>query len=768
MVLATNLGFPRMGGQRELKKAIESYWKGTLSEDGLLEAAAELRVRHWELQKAAGLTHIPANDFSLYDHMLDMSCLLGCVPARYEWDGGLVGPETYFAMARGTDKAPAMDMTKWFDTNYHYIVPEFEAGQTFQLSSRKIFDDFAQAKQVGILTRPVLVGPLTYLSLGRVMGDSDVLDLLPRILPVYEEILQTLHKQGAPWVQIDEPLLVLDLDERRKQAFKETYETLSRAAPDLKILLATYFGALGGNTELAAGLPVAALHIDLVRAPEQLDAVLAALPSAKPGAAGKMLSLGVIDGRNIWKTDMNNAFSLVEKAFQKLGRGGLMVGPSCSLLHVPLSLEFETALDPVLRNWMAFATEKLGEVTLLAKGINEGQDAVASALKLSEAVMLERTTSKRIHNEAVKKRLAALTPGMLGRKSPFSVRQKAQRARYDLPAFPTTSIGSFPQTDDIRKARAACKKGDLSEADYETAMKKEIAHVVRFQESIGVDVLVHGEAERNDMVEYFGERMDGFAFTKNGWVQSYGSRCVKPPVIFGDVSRPKPMTVKWSTYAQGLTKKPMKGMLTGPITILQWSFVRDDQPREMTCRQIALAILDEVLDLEKAGVSIIQIDEPAIREGLPLRRPEWTAYLKWAVESFRLCSSGVNDTTQIHTHMCYSEFNDIIASIGAMDADVISIETSRSQMALLDAFVNYKYPNEIGPGVYDIHSPRIPSTEEMVTLLQKAAKVIDPSFLWVNPDCGLKTRDWKEVESALKNMVEAAKVMRKEVKSAAA
>ncbi|HTK85618.1 MAG TPA: 5-methyltetrahydropteroyltriglutamate--homocysteine S-methyltransferase [Patescibacteria group bacterium] len=764
MVLATNLGFPRVGVNRELKKATEAYWKGKSSQKDLLAAAKELRLRHWKLQQAAGIEHIPSNDFSFYDHVLDTTCLLGAVPKRFGHKGGNVELDTYFAMARGSDKAPAMDMTKWFDSNYHYLVPEFKEEQEFKLSSTKIFDEFSEAKAAGIKTRPVLVGPITYLMLGKKMGGAEFCrsTLLPGVLAVYSEVLKKLADLGAEWVQIDEPYLALDLEDAQKDAYKSAYKTLAAAAPKLKILLATYFEGLRDNMDLAFGLPVAGVHVDLRRAPDQFEAALTKIP------ADKVLSLGLVDGRNIWKNDLSASLDIVEKAAKKLTPARVFVAGSSSLLHTPIDLAQETALDPQVKSWMAFATQKLDEIAALAKGANAGRTAIEAALAESDRVAKDRKTSPRIHNQAVQKRLKEITASMLKRKNAFKTRQDKQRKALNLPAWPTTSIGSFPQTEDIRKARASFKKGEINEAAYEAAMKKEIEHVVKWQEKIGMDVLVHGEAERNDMVEYFGEQMAGFVFTKNGWVQSYGSRCVKPPVIYGDVSRPTPMTVKWSSYAQSLTKLPMKGMLTGPITILCWSFLRDDQSRELTCKQIALAIRDEVTDLEKAGIHVIQIDEPAIREGLPLRRKDWNAYLKWAVDSFRLATTGVDDTTQIHTHMCYSEFNDIIDSVGGLDADVISIETSRSHMQLLEAFVDYKYPNEIGPGVWDIHSPRIPSTDEMTALLKKAAEVIDPANLWVNPDCGLKTRGWAEVEPSLKNMVEAAKTMRQQIKVKAA
>ena len=749
MTLATNLGFPRIGAHRELKKSVEGYWKGEISKDALMQAGKELRALHWKLQKDAGLHHIPVNDFSFYDHILDMTATLGAIPARYGWDGGQISLDTYFAMARGNDKATAMEMTKWFDTNYHYLVPELTEDMKFKLSSNKIFDEFAEAKALGIPARPVLIGPVTYLRIGDKQFDGCRMTLLSNLLPTYVEILKKLKVMGAEWVQIDEPILSIDMSDSARKGLKRAYELFAKEVPGLKILLATYFEGMRDNLDLAFELPVAGIHLDLRRAPDQLDTAL-------EKAGDKVLSLGLVDGRNIWKNDLNASLSIVEKAVKKLGSDKVFVAGSCSLLHTPVDLANETNLDGEIKSWMAMATQKLGEIAALSKD----RAAITQELKASDAVVQDRKTSNRIHDPAVQARLKKVTPDMLKRKSPYLERAKTQHAALKLPLFPTTSIGSFPQTEKIRKARADFKAGKINEAAYDEAMKAEIKSVVDYQHSVDMDVLVHGEPERNDMVEYFGEQLSGFAFTQNGWVQSYGSRCVKPPVIFGDASRPKPMTVVWSQYAQSLTQKVMKGMLTGPITILQWSFVRDDQPRHETARQIALAIRDEVSDLEKAGIRMIQIDEAAIREGLPLRKADWKNYLDKAVENFRLSSSGVEDKTQIHTHMCYSNFNTIIDSVGAMDADVISIETSRSKMKLLDAFVEYKYPNEIGPGVYDIHSPRVPDKAEMVELLEAAVKVIDPRQLWVNPDCGLKTRGWKEVEPALKNMVEAAKEMR--------
>ncbi len=756
MAIAANLGFPRIGARRELKRAIEEFWQGTLDPEELQVATAGLRRRHWQLQQSLGIEHIPSNDFSLYDHVLDTSAMLGAVPARFNWSGDTVGSATYFAMARGTAEIPPMDMTKWFDTNYHYIVPEFEAGMNFRLASTKPVDHFLEAAALGIHTRPVLLGPLSFLWLGKCRGPKvKSLLLLRKILPLYKEILCRLAHAGADWVQIDEPVLALDLPKEAMEALESACAGLTSAAEPIRICLTTYFGDLRDNLEAVLRLPVAAVHLDLVRAPLQLDRALQLVP------AGMTLSLGVVDGRNVWRNDLEQTLKLVDEAADKLGPERIVVAPSCSLLHCPMNLDDEPSLDAELKGWMAFARQKLEEVAILTRAVNRGPAAVADELAASRAAVAGRAKSPRIHNPAVQQRLARVSEAMFRRPHPFPQRRDAQRRRLALPLLPTTTIGSFPQTSEARRARAAMKKGKWSPAQYESFCREEIERTVRFQEEIGLDVLVHGEIERADMVEYFSEQLDGFAFTANGWVQSFGTRCVKPPIIFGDVVRPRPITVRWSQYARSLTPRPMKGMLTGPVTILQWSFVRDDQPRRDTAFQIALAVRDEVSDLEAADIGVIQIDEPAFREGLPLRRAEWAEYLKWAGEAFRLASSGVQDETQIHTHMCYAEFNDIIESIAALDADVISIEASRSDMELLRAFVKFKYPNEIGPGVYDIHSPRVPETEEIIGRLRKALAAIPAEMLWVNPDCGLKTRAWPEVHATLRNMVEAAKSLRR-------
>jgi 5-methyltetrahydropteroyltriglutamate--homocysteine methyltransferase len=756
MTTLHNLGFPRIGLQRELKRAQEGYWRGDISAEQLEQSGRELRARHWHLQAQRGVELIPVGDFSWYDSILDLSVTLGAVPARFEWSGDRVDLDTYFRMARGRapsgTPATACEMTKWFDTNYHYIVPELEPNQPFALCSDHLFQQVAEAQALGFRVKPVLPGPLTWLWLGKTKGgDFDKLTLLERLLPVYGELLQRLEAQEVEWVQIDEPILALDLPQAWRNAFESTYHRLH--TPSLKRLLATYFGPLQENLELACHLPVDGLHLDAVRAPYELASALDKLP------AYKTLSVGMVDGRNIWRTDLDAALLQLRKLKNRLGER-LWIAPSCSLLHVPVDLEQETDLDPEVKSWLAFATQKLEELGTLKQALDDGADAARHELEESRRILATRETSPRLHNPEVQLRVSGTTAEQAERSSPYPRRVQQQRNRFKLPLLPTTTIGSFPQTPEIRSTRRDYKQGRMDRAEYTQRIRREIEQVVRKQEQLGLDVLVHGEAERNDMVEYFGEQLEGFAFTGNGWVQSYGSRCVKPPILFGDVSRPRPMTVEWTRYAQSLTDKPMKGMLTGPVTILNWSFVRNDQPESETCLQLALALRDEVKDLEAAGIGIIQIDEAALREGLPLRKAAWKKYLRWAVQAFRITASGVADHTQIHTHMCYSEFNDIIESIAAMDADVITIETSRSDMELLDAFENFHYPNEIGPGVYDIHSPNVPETGQIVELMQKAAQRIPAERLWINPDCGLKTRGWPESEQALINMVRAADLLR--------
>jgi len=749
MTIASNLGFPPLGAARELKRATEGYWSGKVALDQLLETGAELRRRHWALQRDIGIDRIPVNDFSFYDRMLDTCALVGAVPPRYGWRGKEVDLDTYFAMARGSQRkgrdVTAMEMTKWFDTNYHYIVPELEQGQSFQLSSHKPMVEFQEAKALGIDATPVLIGPVTFLLLAKAKGDVfDRLSLLDSLLPVYADVLSELAQAGATWIQLDEPTLALDRNEAERAAFLHAYGQLSKRAGKARLLVATYFAGLDDTVSTAVALPVQGLHVDLVRAPQQLDKLLAAWPK------GRVLSAGVIDGRNVWRADLAKQRELLNRAAAKVGREHLWVAPSCSLLHTPLDLDLETKLDPELKSWLAFAKQKLEEVVALAKGDER-------AIQESSTAAKSRRASQRINNAAVQRRAAGVTDKDRVRGAPYAARRKAQ---VDLPRYPTTTIGSFPQTTEVRAARRKLNDKQLTAEDYERFIEAQIGKTIRLQEEIGLDVLVHGEFERNDMVEYFGEQLAGFTFTEHGWVQSFGTRYVKPPIIFGDVSRPSAMTVRWSRYAQSLTQQPVKGMLTGPVTILQWSFVRDDQPRAETAKQLALAIRDEVLDLEAAGIRVIQIDEPALREGLPLRRAEWSGYLQWAVDVFRLATAGVRNSTQIHTHMCYSEFNDVLQVIERMDADVISIENARSGSELLQGFEEYKYPNEIGPGVYDIHSPRVPATAEITTALKSMRRVLDDAQIWVNPDCGLKTRGWEETLAALKNMVAAAKEMR--------
>lgn len=771
MTTIHNLGFPRIGAKRELKFALESYWRGESSRDALKALGAELRQRHWTAQQE--LDWVPVGDFAFYDQVLDMSFTLGNLPERVQdFEGDAL--DNYFRVARGRSavatESPstghthccagiaAAEMTKWFDTNYHYIVPEFSSATEFKLDASRLLEQLAEARTQGIQAKPVLIGPVTYLALGKAKDGTSKLELLlQRLLPVYAQLLDALATQGVEWVQMDEPILVTELDADWQHAFNTAYHHLKSCR--VKLLLATYFGQLAENKYLAANLPVAGLHIDAINGQDDVQQLLGLLP------AHKVLSLGVINGRNIWKTDLNAVLDWVEPLAERLG-DRLWIAPSCSLLHVPVDLNSEQKLDADIKSWLAYALQKLDELRVLGKALRHGRDCVKAELADNASALAARRTSHRVHNPVVQAAVKQISSQLGQRQSRYEARAPKQARLLKLPAFPTTTIGSFPQTAEIRQARSEFKAGRLDFARYQGAMRAEIERCVREQEALGLDVLVHGEAERNDMVEYFGEQLDGYAFSQFGWVQSYGSRCVKPPILFGDISRPKAMTTEWIQYAQSLTRKPMKGMLTGPVTILNWSFVRDDQPRATSCYQLALAIRAEVLDLERAGVRVIQIDEAALREGLPLRKSQWKEYLHWAVESFRISANGVADETQIHTHMCYSEFNDIIASIAAMDADVITIETSRSDMELLEAFEHFDYPNEIGPGVYDIHSPNIPTKAGIVELMQKAAKRIPTDRLWVNPDCGLKTRQWAEVIPALQHMVEAARTLRQSVKVA--
>lgn len=749
-------GFPRVGAKRELKFAQERYWRGEIAEQDLLDLAKALREKNWKHQAEAQADFVAVGDFTFYDHILDLQVATGAIPARFGFDSQQLTLDQFFQLARGNKTQFAIEMTKWFDTNYHYLVPEFAVDTEFKANPAHYVNQLKEAQALGYKAKPTIVGPLTFLWLGKEKGsDFNRLDLLAKLIPVYVEILNALAEQGAQWIQIDEPALTLDLPAEWLAAYVDTYAQL-KSAVNAQLLFATYFGSVAEQADLLKSLPVDGLHIDLVRAPEQLTAF---------ADYDKVLSVGVIDGRNIWRANLNQVLDTLEP-LKAQRQDKLWISTSCSLLHTPYDLAVETQLqanNPDLYSWLAFSLQKTQELNILKQALQNGRAAVQAELDASQNAANSRANSKVIHKPEVAERLANLPADADQRKSPYAERIKAQHDWLKLPLLPTTNIGSFPQTLEIRQARAKFKKGELSAADYEAAMKKEIAYVVQKQEELDLDVLVHGEAERNDMVEYFGELLDGFAFTKFGWVQSYGSRCVKPPVIFGDVTRPAPMTVAWSTYAQSLTSRVMKGMLTGPVTILQWSFVRNDISRETVCKQIALALNDEVLDLEKAGIKVIQIDEPAIREGLPLKRADWAAYLKWAGEAFRLSSYGCADTTQIHTHMCYSEFNDILPAIADLDADVITIETSRSDMELLTAFGDFKYPNDIGPGVYDIHSPRVPEQSEIEHLLRKALDVIPAERLWVNPDCGLKTRGWPETLSALENMVAVTKKLRQEL-----
>ena len=757
MAKVHNLGFPRVGSMRELKFAQEGYWSGKSTKEELLKLASEIRKINWDHQKSLDL--VAVGDFSLYDQVLDMSFTLGNIPQRARnYSGDIL--DNYFRVARGRSVDPkqaisAAEMTKWFDTNYHYMVPEFEVSTTFKLDASRIIDQITEAKNLGLKPKPVIIGPVTYLAIGKEKDNSNKLDLLPKLLDTYFELLEVLVAQNIEWVQIDEPILVTELSDELKKAFEISYAKLNN--PKLKILLATYFGSLQDNLETISKLPIAGLHIDAVNGGAEVDAVISKM-------SGKVISLGVVNGRNIWKSDLNAILDWVEPIANKLG-DNLWIAPSCSLLHVPVDLSSEKKLDSEISSWLAFAIEKIKEIEVITTAINSGRAKVENELAQNKQSLNSRKNSTRVHNPSVQAELAKVDASWGMRKGTYLERQVKQLPVLNLPKFPTTTIGSFPQTGDIRSARSKFKSGEITENAYQDAMRKEIIHSIKEQESLGLDVLVHGEAERNDMVEYFGEQLQGYAFSQFGWVQSYGSRCVKPPILFGDISRPKAMTVEWIKFAQSQTLKVMKGMLTGPVTILNWSFVRDDQPRSTSCAQLALAIRQEVLDLEKAGIKVIQIDEAALREGLPLRKSQWKEYLDWAVGAFRIAANGVGDQTQIHTHMCYSEFNDIISSIADMDTDVITIETSRSDMELLDAFDNFKYPNEIGPGVYDIHSPNIPTQEHIVSLMQKAAQKIPAERLWVNPDCGLKTRQWSEVTPALTNMVAAAKTLRSQLPS---
>ena len=754
MIKIASIGYPRIGPKRELKVALENFWKSDISEAELQTVAKDLRSKNWQTQKENGVDLISSNDFSFYDQVLDTICLLGAIPKRYKWDGKEVSLKTYFAMARGSQTSeldvPALEMTKWFDTNYHYLVPELSKDQSFKLSTNKPFEEFKEAKKFGFNTKPIILGPLSFLLLAKGLDGFKTINLLDKILPVYKEIIKKLSELGAEWIQIDEPILVKDLDSQVVSQIKNTLNELKKSSGSSKILVATYFEDL--NDEVKNEIfesDIDAVHLDLVRGNRNKSYV----KNSK-----KQLSLGLIDGRNIWKADLKEKIEFIKNNTS----GDIIIASSCPLLHTPYDLDLEQKVPQEIKRWLSFSKQKLQELNIIKNFINNNTHQ--TELKKNTDDVQDRKTSKLIHDNAVKDRIKIINKSITDRKSSYTLRAKVQKDIFSLPKYPTTTIGSFPQTSDVRQARAKFKRGEIDEKSYDKFLEEKTIDAIRKQEKIGLDVIVHGEFERNDMVEYFGEQLKGFTFTSSGFVQSYGSRCVKPPIIYGNVSRPKPMTVRWSKFAQDQTKQIVKGMLTGPITILQWSFVRDDQPRKNTAQEIAFAIRDEVQDLEKNGIRMIQIDEPALREGLPLKKKDWKEYLEWSVDCFKISSGVVKDETQIHTHMCYAEFEDIINSIAALDADVISIETSRSRMELLTTFEKFKYPNEVGPGVYDIHSPRVPTKDEMKELIKKASKLIDSKRVWVNPDCGLKTRGWPETTAALEKMVEAAKELRNETR----
>src|SRR5687767_9590721 len=761
MALATIPGYPRIGKRRELKRALEGYWSGKRTADELQETASAIRRANWQAQTAAGLDLIPVSDFSLYDQVLDTVALVGAIPPRFGWAGDTVDLDLLFAMARGgagDEPARAMELTKWFDTNYHYLVPEFSADQTFRLASDKPFAELAEAQAAGVPAKPVLLGPITFLLLGKMTGgDESVspLSLLEALLPVYAEAIQRLAAGGAEWIQLDEPALVLDLTSDQLAAVERAYAVLAEAKGPAKMLLQTAYGHVGDAYPTLAALPVDVIGLDFVRGPQNLEFI-----SQHGFPADKWLVAGVVDGRNVWTNDLAASLDLLGRIQEHVPGERLMISASCSLQHVPYDVGLEDDLPTEVRPWLAFAEQKLAEIVTLTRAVNEGEDAVAAELAANRAAVESAATSPLRRNPEVRQRLAELPPDADRRALPYAERARRQRQRLNLPPLPTTTIGSFPQTGEIRSARKAADSGTISTEEYESFLEGEIADVVARQEKLGLDVLVHGEPERNDMVQYFGEQLDGFTFTRHGWVQSYGSRYVRPPIIYGDIARPQPMTLRWATYAQGLTKRPVKGMLTGPVTILNWSFVRDDQPREETCRQIALAIRDEVADLDAAGIAVIQIDEPALREGLPLRHADQADYLRWAVACFRLAAAGARPETQVQTHMCYSEFGEIFAEIDALDADVLLIEHARSDQELLEVFRTEGYDKGIGPGVYDVHSPHIPDTAELTDQLQTILTVLQPDRVWVNPDCGLKTRKPEEVWPALEHMVEAAQEVR--------
>jgi 5-methyltetrahydropteroyltriglutamate--homocysteine methyltransferase len=758
MALSNVHGFPRIGRRRELKFATEGYWAGEVTSDQLADTARAIRREGWMLMREAGVSLIPSNDFSLYDQVLDTTALIGAVPERFGGAEARVDLDTYFAMARGRQDATAMEMTKWFDTNYHYIVPELGPDTRFALTSSKPFDEYLEARDLGIQTKPVLVGPVTYLLLSRagdgVPEDFDRLSLVEPLTEVYAEALGRLGELGAEWVELHEPVLVQDSTEAELAGLRRAYERLGEVRGRPRIAVATYFDHAGEALRALRDLPVEGVGLDFTRDGARNVELL----REAGGLGGKVLFAGLVDGRNVWANDLRRSLDLLEDLRPRAD--DLVVSTSCSLQHVPIDLEGEPALDGELRSWMSFAVQKLGELASLAGSLDD-PGAAGPEFDRNAAVLAARSSSPRTRNPSVRERVAALTEADARRSSPFEARRAAQRERLALPSFPTTTIGSFPQTTDIRRTRVRLKSGEIDEEDYVRTIRDEIERVVRFQETVGLDVLVHGEPERNDMVQYFAEQMEGYAATEQAWVQSYGSRYVRPPILYGDVARSAPITVGWIGYAQSLTDRPVKGMLTGPVTMMQWSFVRDDQPRSETCKQLALAIRDEVRDLEQAGIKVIQVDEPAFREGLPLRRDRWKQYLDWAVSCYRIATCGAADETQIHTHMCYSEFRDIMDSISELDADVLLIWHARSQMELLDYWLERGYDKDIAPGVYDIHSPRVPPAQEMAEMLRLVAEAIPPERLWVAPDCGLKTRRYEEVEPALRNMVDAARELRK-------
>ena len=768
-MLTQNLGFPRIGAQRELKRACEKYWKGISSLEELQETGKQERLKNWKFQQNSGIDIIPSNDFSFYDQVADHIFMFGAIPSRFKiLTSKLNNSDLYFAMCRGyqTDgfDVTPLEMTKWFDTNYHYLVPEFEKNQQFKLNSNKVIDEFNEALEAGIKTKPVLLGPFSFLKLGKEKStDFNRLDLIHALLPVYIELIGRMENAGIDCIQIDEPCLAGDLTHPEQQLYRAVLTELFGSFPSIKFVLTSYFDGIEKQIDWVKCLPLEILHLDLVRAPEQLDLFLEKIPKFLT------LSLGLVDGRNIWANNLHESLEIIQKTAKKIGTDRIILAPSCSLLHVPYNLENEddeTNLPLFVKEKMAFAFQKINELVLLKElASDKPSEHAQKKLKHNTLVLKKWANNPAINNSKVREQVSEVQNkwSEIDRKSGFNERIRKQQEKLNLPAFPTTMIGSLPQTFEVRKMRRNFINGNVTKKEYDGFIEAAIKDAVNWQEEVGVDVLVHGEFERNDMVEFFGEQLEGFARTQNGWVQSYGSRGVKPPIIFGDVFRKSPITVDISKLAQSFTEKPMKGMLTGPVTILQWSFVRNDQPRKDTTIQLGLAIRDEVLDLEKAGLSIIQIDEPAVREGLPIKKENQNDYLNWAIKCFKLCSWGVNDETQIHTHMCYAEFNDIIQSIVDMDADVISIETSRSQMELLDVFSKIRYPNQIGPGVYDIHSPRIPDVNEMTDLLFAASKYLPAKNIWVNPDCGLKTRNWEETKKSIKNMIHAAIRMREAI-----